>query len=146
MTHFVAYDRTVPPVYLPDWLAAILDRLREFRAWKRVAKGLSLAALPAALLLAPLRPAAAQAEASLSMRVSSDQMSAGASLRPEASVADARPVMMVDDNYHHGTRKEGIALMIVGAAGIVTGLLIDESVVTVLGAVAGGVGLYLYLR
>jgi hypothetical protein len=55
-------------------------------------------------------------------------------------------VMMVDDNYHHGTRKEGVALMLVGAAGIITGLIIHESVVTVLGAVAGGVGLYLYLR
>lgn len=109
-------------------------------------RALSVGVLLAAMVLAPVRPAVAQAEASLSMRVSTDQMSAAASLQPVAADADAQPVMMVDDNYKHGTRKEGIALMIVGAAGIVTGLLIDESVVTVLGAVAGGVGLYLYLR
>jgi hypothetical protein len=107
---------------------------------------LYLGVFVAGLALAPCRPASAQSEASLSMRVSTDQMSAGASLQPDASSADARPVMMVDDNYHHGTRKEGVALMIVGAAGIITGLIIHESVVTVLGAVAGGVGLYLYLR
>lgn len=107
---------------------------------------LYLSVLVGGLVLAPWRPASAQAEASMSMRVSTDQMSAGASLQPVAANADAQPVMMADDNYHHGTRKEGVALMIVGAAGIVTGLLIHESVVTVLGAVAGGVGLYLYLR
>lgn len=109
-------------------------------------RALSLGVLLVTMVLAPLRPASAQAEASLSMRVSTDQMSAGTSLQPDAGPADARPVMMADDNYHHGTRKEGVALMIVGAAGIITGLIIDESVVTVLGAVAGGVGLYLYLR
>jgi hypothetical protein len=43
-------------------------------------------------------------------------------------------------------RGPGVALMIVGAAGIITGLLIDESVITVAGAGAGLVGLYLYLR
>jgi len=109
-------------------------------------RSLFLSVLVGGLVLAPWRPVSAQAEASLSMQVSTDQMAAGTSLQPDAGSADARPVMMVDDNYHHGTRKEGIALMIVGAAGIVTGLLIHESVVTVLGAVAGGVGLYLYLR
>jgi len=43
-------------------------------------------------------------------------------------------------------RGPGVALMIVGAAGIITGLLIDESIITVAGAGAGLVGLYLYLR
>ena len=40
----------------------------------------------------------------------------------------------------------GVALMLVGAAGMITGLLIDESVITIAGAGAGLVGLYLYLR
>ena len=43
-------------------------------------------------------------------------------------------------------RGPGVALMIVGAAGVITGLLIDESIITVAGAGAGLVGLYLYLR
>lgn len=43
-------------------------------------------------------------------------------------------------------RGPGVALMIVGAAGVITGLLIDESIITVAGAGAGLIGLYLYLR
>ncbi len=43
-------------------------------------------------------------------------------------------------------RGPGVALMIVGAAGVVTGLLINESVITVVGAGVGLFGLYLYLR
>jgi len=43
-------------------------------------------------------------------------------------------------------RGPGVALMIVGAAGVITGLLLDESVVTIAGAGAGLVGLYLYVR
>ena len=45
-----------------------------------------------------------------------------------------------------GKRSQGAILMIVGAAGIVTGLLVDEDVVTVAGAVVGGFGLYRYLQ
>ena len=36
--------------------------------------------------------------------------------------------------------------MIAGAAALVTGLIIDEDVVTIAGAVAAGVGLFLYLK
>jgi hypothetical protein len=43
-------------------------------------------------------------------------------------------------------RGPGVALMIVGAAGVVTGLLINESLITVLGAGVGLVGLYIYVR
>jgi hypothetical protein len=46
----------------------------------------------------------------------------------------------------HGGKKEAVALMIVGAAGIVTGLIADEDIITIAGAGVGGVGLYLYLR
>ena len=43
-------------------------------------------------------------------------------------------------------RGPGVALMLVGAAGVVTGLLLEESIITVLGAGTGLVGLYLFLR
>jgi hypothetical protein len=43
-------------------------------------------------------------------------------------------------------RGPGVALMIVGAAGVITGLLLEESLITILGAGTGLVGLYLYLR
>ena len=43
-------------------------------------------------------------------------------------------------------RRDGEILMIVGGAAILTGLLVDESLITIAGAVVGGYGLYLYLR
>jgi hypothetical protein len=45
-----------------------------------------------------------------------------------------------------GKRRQGEILMIVGAAGIVTGLLVDEDLVTIAGAAVGGFGLYQYLQ
>ena len=45
-----------------------------------------------------------------------------------------------------GNRRQGEIMMIVGAAGIVTGLLVDEDLVTIAGAAVGGFGLYLYLQ
>ncbi len=43
-------------------------------------------------------------------------------------------------------RRDGEILMIVGGAAILTGLLVDESLITIAGAAVGGYGLYLYLR
>lgn len=43
-------------------------------------------------------------------------------------------------------RGEGEVLMIVGAAGIVTGILIDEGLISFAGAAVGLYGLYLHLR
>src|ERR1043166_1758864 len=43
-------------------------------------------------------------------------------------------------------RGPGVALMIVGGAGLVTGLLVEEPIITVVGAGVGLYGLYLYLR
>jgi len=54
---------------------------------------------------------------------------------------DARPESMA-----RGKRREGTVLMIVGLAGIITGLAVDESLVTIAGAGVAGVGLYLYLN
>jgi hypothetical protein len=45
-----------------------------------------------------------------------------------------------------GGKKEAVALMIVGGAGILTGLLVDEDIITIAGAGVAGVGLYPYLR
>jgi hypothetical protein len=45
-----------------------------------------------------------------------------------------------------GNKRQGEILMIVGAAGIVTGLVVDEDLVTIAGAAVGGFGLYLYLQ
>jgi hypothetical protein len=36
--------------------------------------------------------------------------------------------------------------MIVGGAVLVTGLIVDESLITIVGVAVGGYGLYLYLR
>jgi hypothetical protein len=43
-------------------------------------------------------------------------------------------------------RAPGVALMLVGAAGLLTGLIVDESAITIAGAAVAGIGLYLYLR
>lgn len=69
---------------------------------------------------------------------------ATARLAPEPLPESNRSINWMASN--HSTRSEGTALMIVGAAGIILGLVIDEPIVTVAGAVTGGIGLYLYLR
>ena len=58
-------------------------------------------------------------------------------------IAPRSPVLVA--RSRSGTRT-GTALMVVGAAGIVTGLVVDESIITIAGAGVGGYGLYLYLR
>jgi hypothetical protein len=45
-----------------------------------------------------------------------------------------------------GNKRQGEILMIVGVAGIVTGLIVDEDLITIAGAGVGGFGLYLYLQ
>jgi hypothetical protein len=45
-----------------------------------------------------------------------------------------------------GGQRQGEILMLVGAAGIVTGLLVDEDLITIAGAGVGCFGLYLYLQ
>jgi hypothetical protein len=60
-----------------------------------------------------------------------------------ASAPDPFAVLPAASLRHRGP---GVALMIVGAAAVVTGLLIEESLITILGAGTGLVGLYLYLR
>jgi hypothetical protein len=57
---------------------------------------------------------------------------------PSASLATAKT--------GHGGHGEAVALMLVGAAGLVTGLITDEDLLIIAGAGVGGFGLYLYLR
>jgi hypothetical protein len=59
-------------------------------------------------------------------------------LEPAAGALMIRPV--------HGNRRQGEILMIVGVAGIVTGLLAHEDLITIAGAGVGGFGLYRYLQ
>jgi len=60
----------------------------------------------------------------------------------QASFDDATGVSMLAARR----RGEGEVLMIVGAAGIVTGILIDEGLISFAGAAIGLYGLYLHLR
>jgi hypothetical protein len=74
-----------------------------------------------------------------------------ADIRLRYVAEDADPVgSRLQSSAHLATlasdRRTGRALMIVGVAGIVTGLIVDESIVTIAGAGVGGYGLYLYLR
>ena len=63
---------------------------------------------------------------------------------PDASSSPALSATLVQSGHNgHGS---AVALMIVGAAGIITGLAVDEDIITIAGAAAAGIGLYLYLR
>jgi len=92
--------------------------------------------------------AAAQAPGAMQIAPSPETLSAVAQLRlpmpvPAGLVAPAGERMTQE---RRGDRRQGEILMIVGAAGIVTGLLVDEDLVTIAGAAVGGFGLYLYLQ
>lgn len=79
---------------------------------------------------------------------SSATLSATAALRPVPTVspAVAQPSLVARVETVRGGRRQGEILMIVGGAVILTGLLVDESLVTIGGVAVGGYGLYLYLR
>ena len=107
---------------------------------------LPLTLLLAAIVLVPPRAAAAQAASTTSLRATPAQFAATAALQPAEKLPDTSPPSLEADPYQHGTRTEGVALMVVGLAGIVTGLVVDEPFITVIGAGVGGLGLYFYLR
>ena len=101
---------------------------------------LVVAAAPKGLLaqghvLHRISPAAAELRASADLGPASIARSAGEQPRLMAGAVAVR-----------SSRRQGEILMIVGGAGIVTGLLVDESLITIAGAVVGGYGLYFYLR
>ena len=90
----------------------------------------------------------AQAAASQPISPSQETLIAAAQLRLPAShsFGTVHPGGAVMIQWAQGNRRKGEILMIVGAAGIVTGLLVHEDVITIAGAVVGGVGLYFYLQ
>jgi hypothetical protein len=98
---------------------------------------------PEPLFLAPAPAAVAPAAAPSAPLVGSHRL--GVTQPPLArAAAVVDPAAPLRRSLRH--RGPGVALMIVGAAGIITGLLIDESIITVVGAGAGLIGLYLYVR
>lgn len=97
-------------------------------------------------LFVPLTSALAQG-APASLQPSAELLTATAALSPvDAPSLDQRTGPIASASVREGTRKEGVTLMIVGAAGMITGLLIDESAITILSAGLAGLGLYLYVR
>jgi hypothetical protein len=94
------------------------------------------------------RNVAAQAAGAGLIAPSPEILSAVAQLRLSApqSAGLVAPAGARMTQGSRGDRRQGEILMIVGAAGIVTGLLVDEDLVTIAGAAVGGFGLYLYLQ
>lgn len=64
----------------------------------------------------------------------------------ESNVVATRDALAAANRSSRSSRQPGVILMIVGGASLVTGLLIDENVFTILGAAVLLVGLYQYLR
>ena len=90
---------------------------------------------------------AVEAQAIPSLRPTAGTYAAlGAVVPARAGPAPLGATQGAEPMVARGRRREGSVLMIVGLAGIVTGLLVDESLVTIAGAGVAGVGLYLYLR
>lgn len=108
-------------------------------------RALSLNVLLGVALFVPIHSATAQAAAPNSVRPSAEQLAATARLYAAAPAPDPASPLTVAA-YQDGSRRQGVALMIVGVAGIITGLIIDEPVITILSAGIGGLGLYFYVR
>jgi hypothetical protein len=94
------------------------------------------------------RAAAAQAAVAGLIAPGSEELRTAADLRLPPAQPEARMSLRggLTTSSSRGDRREGEILMIVGAAGIVTGLLVDEDLITIAGAGVGGFGLYLYLK
>lgn len=85
--------------------------------------------------IAPIAPTAAELTATAALRPA-----------PTAPLGVTSSSLVADVGTARAGRGQGEILMIVGGAGIVTGLLVDESIVTIAGVAVAGYGLYLYLR
>jgi hypothetical protein len=84
-------------------------------------------------------PAAASSQMEATARL---QASAPAEVTAEVTPMPNEAALVASSGDSH----TGEVLMIVGAAGLITGLIIDEDGLTVAGAIVGLVGLYLYLK
>jgi hypothetical protein len=88
-------------------------------------------------------PAVTSAAASSQMEATARlQASAPAEVTAEVTPMPNEAALVASSGDSH----TGEVLMIVGAAGLITGLIIDEDGLTVAGAIVGLVGLYLYLK
>jgi hypothetical protein len=105
----------------------------------------SAATLAVALVFVPSGPAVAQALDHQVVTGWSGQLAAAATLRSDPSPHWAAPIQRQLVPMQRSRRRKGEVLMIVGGAGILTGLLVDEEIVTIAGAGVGGFGLYLFL-
>lgn len=107
-----------------------------------------VAALAALAVEASPRSLPAQSPGTALIAPSSAELRATAALRPMPTVsfAGSQPSLVAQVENVRGGRRQGEILMIVGGAVILTGLLVEESLVTIGGVVVGGYGLYLYLR
>lgn len=99
---------------------------------------LALAAAPARMV--------AQAAASEAIAPSQETLVAVAQLRMPAAQQVGLERPSGARMAQRARRGQGEILMIVGAAGIVTGLLANEDLITIAGAGVGGFGLYQYLQ
>jgi hypothetical protein len=107
--------------------------------------------LPAVLLAALLAAlattrASAQTPAARSLRLERPAVSVLPVRAEGLAEPTGRPRPQILPGSSGSDKRTGRALMIVGAAGIVTGIIVDESIVTIAGAGVGGYGLFLYLR
>jgi hypothetical protein len=129
-----------------DALVAVLTLIPE----ETTMRFLPVALLAVSVATLAASPAHAQAFAPAAESGSLQaQMATAASLRLLASPSAERAMVTPEAvalNRGRSGRGLGETLMIVGAAGIITGLLVNEDIVTIAGAGVGGYGLYLYLR
>jgi hypothetical protein len=96
----------------------------------------------------PLESMQAQHPFASSVAATRDQLSAAARLHPGRRLAFDFEHYDLGDyaQSRRPSRRQGEILMIVGGAGILTGLLVDEALITIAGAAIGGYGLYVYLQ
>ena len=100
--------------------------------------------LPLLVLAAPL---AAQGLAEAEAPASALQVTpAVGSLLPALAAPVEMPADLGREVAAAATKREGTIFMIVGGAAVVTGLIIDEPIVYVPGAILGLWGLYRYLK
>ena len=102
-------------------------------------------AVAAALLVVSVVPHALGAQAAApGLRPGVEAYAATAHLAPAPLVAGTATQVVAQSRPNQ--RRTGVILMIVGAAGIVTGIAVDEPIVTVAGAGVAGFGLYMWLN
>lgn len=120
------------------------------RMTERVARRARSGLLILTLCLAALtRQASAQVSAPTFLGATASQLQATAVLElpPSLSWVAAEPQYPGAQAVRaRAGRRDGEIWMIVGGAAILTGLLVDEGLITIAGAAVGGYGLYLYLR